>query len=648
MKKFDWLPVVKGLSVSRYWAMLLLLVFFLVSSAWVFNLNSRGVNHAIFDEWHTLVLGTQHLSPFAESVPTARVGEMNRWFIRLLHPAGVYYMNSHMGGEHYLTGWEYPGGYYLREHFKGAELKDAIRDDPNIQDYVFFLRTAFGVLAVFSFSMVMWALSGRFGIAAAATYGSLVLVNPLVFLQFRFFYSETTLFILFNTAAFLCLRTRPSATYRTLVWSGVLSAAALSTKLTGILIVGPLFVQTVVEVLRSRRNLKLGIEVYLLSAAAALVLLNLPSQSLFTLLNETLANVYHYKTGHLVTAEGGVRFLRLMLDDLGYVPSLLFAVSLFWLVRRPRRRLVPIYVLGLLIILVIWSSTNVAIYLDRNMASVYVAMSFIVALGVGSFVESFKPKHKYAAAICSGLAVVLMASELVRHQYQMPSLVGTFFERNVERMKTCGTIGAIGLSKQALRALSSSRNDGITIFDRVEGPFNISQDPQVFDKYLQYDCLIVHRKGQSKQISNFVAPQHYRLSDRVGNLFFFSQEMQDHPLASAISGEPAARGVFDIYLSAGSLIFVKVPCARADTEARYFLHLIPAQMVDLPNHRRRHGFDNLDFDFDQYGERFDGKCLAKVPLPEYRISEVTTGQYVPVDGGFDQLWKAEFRIQGSP
>ena len=513
---------------SRRTVLVMLLWFFLVSSAWVFNLNSRGVNHPHVDEWHTLILGTKHFGSFEDPVDTARVGEMNRWFVRLLHPAGVYYMNSHMGGEHYRTGWEYPGGYYLREHFNKM---DAIRDDPNIQDYVFFLRMSFGILAVFSFCMVMWALSIRFGVVASAAYGSLVLVNPLVFSQFDLFYSETTLFILFNTAAFLCLRIRPLTTYRTLVWSGILSAAALSTKLTGILITGPLFVQTVVEVLRSRRNLKVGIEVYLLSAAAVLVLLNLPSESLFSLLNETLANVYHYKTGHLVTEEGGVRFLRFMLGDLGYVPSLLFAVSLFWLVMRPRRRLAPIYVLGLLIIFVIWNFMNSALYLSRSVASVYVAMSFIVALGAGSFIESLKPKHKYAAAACSGLVVVLMAGELVRHQYRMPSLVGTFFERNVERMETCGTIGAIGLSKQALRALSSSRDSDITIFDRVEGPFNISQDPQVFDKYLQYGCLIVHRKGQSKQISNFIAPQHYRLSDRVGNLFFFSRVRQDYPIS---------------------------------------------------------------------------------------------------------------------
>ena len=513
---------------SRRTAVVMLLWFFLVSSAWIVNLNSRGVNRPHGDEWHTLVLGTRHLSPFAESVPTARVGEMNRWFVRLLHPAGVYYMNGLMGGEHFVTGWDYPGGYYLREHFNET---DAIRHDPNVQDYVFFMRTSFGVVAVFSFCMVMWALSGRFGIAASAAYGSLVLANPLVFRQFDLFYSETTLFILFNTAAFLCLRTRPSMDVRAVVLSGILSAAALSTKLTGILIMGPLLVQAVVDVLTSRRNhlrnLNPGIEVYLVSAAVALVLMNLHSESLFSLLNETLANVYHFKSGHMVTQEGGAEFLRLMLDDLGYVLVVLFAMSVFWLVRRPRIRLAPVYALGLLIILVIWSSVNSAVYLTRNLASVHVAMSFMVALGAGSFVESLKWKHKHVAAACSALAVLLLAGELVGRQYRMPSLVGAFFERNVERMETCGTIGAVGLSKQALGALRGSRDDGITVVDGVRGGFNLSQDPGVFDEYLQYDCLIVHREGQSKQISNFAAPQRYQLSDRVGNLFFFSREMQD-------------------------------------------------------------------------------------------------------------------------
>ena len=63
-------------------------------------------------------------------------------------------------------------------------------------------------------------------------------------------------------------------------------------------------------------------------------------------------------------------------------------------------------------------------------------------------------------------------------------------------------------------------------------------------------------------------------------------------------------------------------------------------MDDLPHHRQPYGFDNLDFDFDQHGERFDGKCLAIIPLPEYGISGIRTGQYE----GYRRFWTEEISV----
>ena len=110
-----------------------------------------------------------------------------------------------------------------------------------------------------------------------------------------------------------------------------------------------------------------------------------------------------------------------------------------------------------------------------------------------------------------------------------------------------------------------------------------------------------------------------------------------------VAGEPAVRADFDIYINDNTLTYAKEPCARADTEATFFLHLIPTNVNDLPDHRQQHGFDNPDFDFEAHGERFEGKCLATVPLPAYGISGIRTSQYVRVDGGFNHLWEAEFR-----
>ena len=108
---------------------------------------------------------------------------------------------------------------------------------------------------------------------------------------------------------------------------------------------------------------------------------------------------------------------------------------------------------------------------------------------------------------------------------------------------------------------------------------------------------------------------------------------------AVVSGEPVVRSDFDVYIRENTLIYAKEPCARADTEAMFFLHLYPVDVNDLPDHLRQNGFDNLDFDFDGRGLMFDDKCLAEAPLPTYGISEIGTGQYVPGEG---QVWKEKF------
>ena len=110
----------------------------------------------------------------------------------------------------------------------------------------------------------------------------------------------------------------------------------------------------------------------------------------------------------------------------------------------------------------------------------------------------------------------------------------------------------------------------------------------------------------------------------------------------AVAGsEPLARGAFDVHLLNGDLVYVKEPCGQADTEARFFLHVVPERVSDLPEARRDAGFGNLDFRFFLNGARFDGRCAARVALPPYPIASVRTGQFV---GGVGEIWRAEFAV----
>lgn len=111
-------------------------------------------------------------------------------------------------------------------------------------------------------------------------------------------------------------------------------------------------------------------------------------------------------------------------------------------------------------------------------------------------------------------------------------------------------------------------------------------------------------------------------------------------ILSGEAGAPAARSGFDLYPGESEIRYFRDPCAKDDLRARFFLHLTPESAAALLPERRPHGFDNLDFGFFGYGVRLEGKCLAIVPLPDYGIARLRTGQWSP---GAGNLWEAALR-----
>ncbi len=105
--------------------------------------------------------------------------------------------------------------------------------------------------------------------------------------------------------------------------------------------------------------------------------------------------------------------------------------------------------------------------------------------------------------------------------------------------------------------------------------------------------------------------------------------------------EPVISSGYDVYLVDGDLIYAKRECDAADTDAAFFLHIIPVDADDLPNHRKQHGFDNLDFAFMESDTSIISRdmCVVSRALPDYGIDEIKTGQYVRVDGGYEHLWE---------
>ena len=119
---------------------------------------------------------------------------------------------------------------------------------------------------------------------------------------------------------------------------------------------------------------------------------------------------------------------------------------------------------------------------------------------------------------------------------------------------------------------------------------------------------------------------------------------------AAIRQDPQAtalRSVFEVFLERGDddrqrLLYYKPDCSRREYETRFFLHIYPVATDSLPPERRGIGFANQDFYLPHGGGWPGGNCLAVVPLPDYPIAEIRTGQWTPEQG---QLWAVELAVE---
>ena len=90
------------------------------------------------------------------------------------------------------------------------------------------------------------------------------------------------------------------------------------------------------------------------------------------------------------------------------------------------------------------------------------------------------------------------------------------------------------------------------------------------------------------------------------------------------------------------MYWIRDACRPEDTAPKFILHVTPVDPRVLPGR----SFENLDFYFYQRGVRFDGQCLATVPLPAYPIRHMRIGQWFAEDDRM--LWQVDLPVPLAP
>lgn len=139
----------------------------------------------------------------------------------------------------------------------------------------------------------------------------------------------------------------------------------------------------------------------------------------------------------------------------------------------------------------------------------------------------------------------------------------------------------------------------------------------------------------------------YTEEGRIWDGSFFGPEHRVDVVLSQLadqmvaSREPVIRDRFDVYLTDDrNLMYLRESCDNGDISDMFFVHVIPVDFKDLPEHRRQYSFDNLDFAFVDRGTKDGRRCAAVIELPDYGIASIRTGQYT--DQG--RTWQNEFGL----
>ena len=204
----------------------------------------------------------------------------------------------------------------------------------------------------------------------------------------------------------------------------------------------------------------------------------------------------------------------------------------------------------------------------------------------------------------------------------------------------CAARLANAASKVFLHIFPANRAD--LPVDRREHGFE-NRDFKITERFAFFDGKCIHRQPlPDYSITRIRTGQDaaYEVAGWRADINLMAQAVYDGIVAGDY-GLLATQSDFYLYLSDDDLVYLKEPCAQGDTDARFFLHIFPADLADLPADSRERGFANLDFQFSDYGARIDGKCVAALMLPDYAIERIRTGQFVSGDG---QVWSVEFPV----
>lgn len=491
----------KNIILSRSKSIVLIIVF-LCSLALLYNNLSYNISKIYEDEHHTIEMAFK--SVLGEKYESLRVGESSRWLAKMVYPFAIYHMNKCMGGEHYLTKWNYSGGFYLKNNY--SHIYSLIENqDPNIQDFWFAMRFACGFLVILSFLIAALLIAKKEGFIVALIYLVLSLYSSHVIETLKIFYTESAMLISVNLLIcyyYFDLKKK----WLELVLLALLIVFIVNIKISGVLLLFPIFYITHFKGLQRKYTYFYETLLLFIIFFFGIFTINISNNWLY--LNEQLSNVYHYQTGHLVTQPSGLYQLKSILRELmpwALIAPIIFLIYIMKNKRKQQNNL--IYTFLIISIIYIVQLTDVRFFVKRNLTTIFVLLSFSTAISFGWLIYNFKNKW-----ISYSLCVLLLSFMTFQFNNYYNKYSDELLSENIKDYAIVDLKHKVHPNGKMVNSMPEEyilKKD----LDKIESQFN------------EFDYVLVRRIKNNKQYTNFILPRKFDLINRRGQFFLFKRKL---------------------------------------------------------------------------------------------------------------------------
>jgi hypothetical protein len=468
------------------------------------NKIQNNISKIYSDESYTIEMAFKSIS--GENYSSLRVGETTRWVAKLVYPYAIYFMNKNMGGEHYVTTWNYSGKDYLDRNYTNI-YSFFENPDPNIQDFWLAMRISFCFLTILSFFITGQLILKKENFFTAMSFLTFSMFSFLLIENLCVFYTESAMIMAINLIiCYYYLEIKN--VYRSLFLAAFLIVFAVNIKLTGIFLIIPILY--IAHEKKYKINTHYFYETMFLFIVGVFYLFTINISDNWKYLNEQFSNIYHYSTGHLISQPSGFYQLKSIVRELSpfiFIFPLIFAVYLIKIKEKKKQYLSYIFVL--LAFFLILQLTGAKIFVKRNLVTVFILILFPASIFLGAIFKSFKNKLvKY----CSILLLFVFIAVQFSLNFNIINETVLFKE-------------LIGVEKYAFVDLKPENFSAGKQIESMPEEYLLKEDlPKIESQFNDYDYVLVNRIKNNKQYTNFILPRKFNLINRKGPYFLFKRK----------------------------------------------------------------------------------------------------------------------------